>query len=338
MPATSEIMKKLLVQIPCLNEQATLADVIHSIPRKINGFEQIHVMVIDDGSTDETVEVAIRAGADVVLSSSWNKGLARSFHIGIEFCLAEGYEVMVNTDGDNQYYQEKIDQLVMPIRSRLADIVIGDRETDLLGHFGFGKRFFQRVGSKVLGLAAGLKVSDGASGFRAYSRHAMSRLFIATKFSYAMEVLIQAGHKGLKVSHVSTGAKYVERPSRLFKSPLHHVRLSAHAIVKSYLLHKPSQIFGVLSAMLGVLGSIPFIRYVVLVLEDRNGDHIQSLILGMTLLIGSLLAGAIGIVAELSKHSRELTEESLTAQRLAGKTLKNVLEAEGYVMVHDSRL
>ena len=330
-------MKKMLVQIPCLNEEATIADVIRAVPRKIWGYSQIHVMVIDDGSSDDTAKKAIEAGADVVLSSSGNRGLARSFALGLEFSLAECYHVMVNTDGDNQYYQEKIPLLVDPITSGLADIVIGDRETGTLKHFSFGKRVFQRLGSRILGLAAGLRVSDGASGFRAYSRYAMSKLFIATKFSYAMEVLIQAGHKGLRVTHVPTGAKYVERPSRLFRSSWHHVVLSAQAILRSYLLHKPVRIFGVLSAVLGAGGLIPFIRYLVLVISGTSGDHIQSLILGMTLLIGSLLSASLGIVAELSKYGRDLTEASLSADRIAGRGLANILEAEGYVIAHDSR-
>ena len=248
-------MKMVLIQIPCLNEEGTVADVIKAIPRKIAGYSKIHVLVIDDGSTDQTVQTAISAGADLVLSSNGNRGLARSFALGLEFSLAEGYAVMVNTDGDNQYYQEKIPLLVDPITSGLADIVIGDRKTGTLKHFSFAKRIFQRLGSRILGLAAGLKVGDGASGFRAYSRYAMSKLFIATKFSYAMEVLIQAGHKGLRVTHVPTGAKYVERPSRLFRSSWHHVVLSAQAILRSYLLHKPVRIFGVLSAVLGAGGA-----------------------------------------------------------------------------------
>jgi glycosyltransferase involved in cell wall biosynthesis len=330
-------MKKMLVQIPCLNEEATIGDVIRAVPRKIPGYSQIHVMVIDDGSSDDTAKKAIEAGADVVLSSSGNRGLARSFALGLEFSLAECYHVMVNTDGDNQYYQEKIPLLIDPITSGLADIVIGDRKTGTLKHFSFGKRIFQRLGSRILGLAAGLKVGDGASGFRAYSRYAMSKLFIATKFSYAMEVLIQAGHKGLRVTHVPTGAKYVERPSRLFRSSWHHVVLSAQAILRSYLLHKPVRIFGVLSAVLGAGGLIPFIRYLVLVISGTSGDHIQSLILGMTLLIGSLLSASLGIVAELSKYGRDLTEVSLSADRIAGRGLANILEAEGYVIAHDSR-
>jgi glycosyltransferase involved in cell wall biosynthesis len=330
-------MKKMLVQIPCLNEEATIADVIKAIPRQIAGYSKIHVLVIDDGSTDQTVQTAISAGADLVLSSNGNRGLARSFALGLEFSLAEGYAVMVNTDGDNQYYQEKIPLLIDPITSGLADIVIGDRKTGTLKHFSFAKRIFQRLGSRILGLAAGLKVGDGASGFRAYSRYAMSKLFIATKFSYAMEVLIQAGHKGLRVTHIPTGAKYVERPSRLFRSSWHHVVLSAQAILRSYLLHKPVRIFGVLSAVLGAGGLIPFVRYLVLVISGTSGDHIQSLILGMTLLIGSLLSASLGIVAELSKYGRDLTEASLSADRIAGRGLANILQAEGYFIAHDSR-
>jgi glycosyltransferase involved in cell wall biosynthesis len=328
---------KILVQIPCLNEAENISEVISKIPRAVAGFTDVHVLVIEDGSNDETVAKAIEAGADIVLSSNYTRGLARSFALGLEFSLAENYAVMVNTDGDDQYYQEKINELVNPIFEGSADIVVGDRSTKNLRHFSRPKRLLQRLGSKVLGLASGLKISDGASGFRAYSRHSMSKLFIATKFSYAMEVLIQAGHKGLRVAHIDTGAKSVSRPSRLFKSPWQHVARSAQAILRSYLLHKPVRVFGFLSLALGIAGSIPFFRYLVLIVSGSTGDHIQSLILGMTLLIGSLLSAAIGIVAEISKYSRELTESLLTADRIAGKDLLKVLETEGYKLVHDSR-
>lgn len=330
-------MKKVLIQIPCLNEQVTISAVINAVPREIPGYKTVHILVIDDGSTDNTVPNAIKAGADVVISSRGNRGLAKSFALGLEFSLAEGYDVMVNTDGDDQYYQEKIPLLLEPITMGLADVVVGDRETSTLKHFSVGKRAFQRIGSRVLGLVSGLKVSDGASGFRAYSRHSMSKLFIATKFSYAMEVLIQAGHKGLRVSHVPTGAKCVERPSRLFRNSWHHVALSAQAILRSYLLHQPVRIFGSLSAIFGVGGLIPFIRYLVLMASGASGDHIQSLILGMTLLIGSFLSAALGIIAELAKFGRDLTEMSLSADRISGKGLSNVLAAENYSLAHDTR-
>jgi glycosyltransferase involved in cell wall biosynthesis len=330
-------LAKLLVQIPCLNEELSVAQVIKSVPRQIPGFDEVHVLVIDDGSTDSTVERALNAGADIVVTSATTRGLAKSFSVGMEFALAEGYEVMVNTDGDDQYFQEKIGLLVQPILDGSADIVIGDRKTKFLPHFSPGKRTLQRLGTQVLGLAAGLRVGDGASGFRAYSRYSMSKLFIATKFSYAMEVLIQAGHKGLRVTHVATGAKYVERPSRLFKSARQHVIRSAQAILRSYLLHKPVSIFGTLSIVFGVLGAIPFVRYFILILSSTNGDHIQSLILGMILLIGALLSVALGVLAELSKFSRELTESLLSAQRLSGKGLMNVLAAENYSLTSDSR-
>lgn len=330
-------MPKLLVQIPCLNEEATVAKVIRAIPRQVLGFDEVHVLVIDDGSRDSTIAEAVAAGADIVISSPSTRGLASAFAIGMEFALAERYEVMVNTDGDDQYYQEKIGLLIEPIASGSADIVIGDRKTKFLPHFSPGKRLFQRLGTQILGLAAGLKVGDGASGFRAYSRYAMSKLFIVTKFSYAMEVLIQAGHKGLRVSHVNTGAKQVERPSRLFKNSQQHVFRSAQAILKSYLLHKPVTIFGTLSIAFGILGAIPFFRYLILVLTDSNGDHIQSLILGMLLLIASLLSFALGILAELAKFNRDLTESQLSTLRLSGKGMKNVLDAENYRITADLR-
>lgn len=331
-------MSSLLVQIPCLNEELNISEVIKSIPRFIPGFRRVDVLVIDDGSSDRTVERAIEAGADIVISSASTAGLARSFALGLEFCLAEGYEVMVNTDGDNQYHQEKIPMLVEPITLRLADIVVGDRDTDSLKHFSLGKRFLQKVGSRVLAFASGMELGDAASGFRAYSRLAMSRLFIATSFSYAMEVLIQAGHKGLRVQHVVTGAKFVERPSRLFKNSHEHIIQSARAILKSYLLHNPIRIFGVTSIVLALAGSIPFIRYLFLLFSEASGDHIQSLILGSVLVMGSLLAAALGVIAQISKFSRELLENSISLNRIAGRDTKDVLGATGCYVIHDSRV
>ena len=331
-------MKKLLVQIPCLNEEINIKAVIESIPRSIPGFERVDVLLIDDGSSDNSVTEAIDAGVDVVISAQSTRGLAQTFELGLEFSLAEGYDVMVNTDGDNQYYQDKIPLLIKPIADGLSDIVIGDRVTSSLSHFSRGKKIFQSLGSLILGAASNVRIRDGASGFRAYSRFAMSKLFIATKFSYAMEVLIQAGNKGLAITHVSTGAKRVARPSRLFRSSWQHVRLSSEAIISSFLLHRPGVLFGALSLILALGGTYPFLRYLILILNGTKGDNIQSLILGVILLIGSFLCAALAVIAQLLKRSRELKEFSMSEKRLEGKPLQTVLEARGYALIHDIRV
>lgn len=332
-----EDMLRLLVQIPCHNEELNIVEVIKSVPRSIPGFKTVDVLVIDDGSQDETVVRAIEAGANVVVSSPQKRGLAQGFSLGVEFCLAEGYDVLVNTDGDNQYFQESIPLLTEPILSQTADIVVGDRDTQSLAHFSFGKKILQRFGSWSLGLASGFRIQDGASGFRAYSRFALAKLFVTTKFSYAMEVLVQAGSKGIRVSHVVTGAKLVERPSRLFKGSWSHVRSSGSAIAKSYLLHRPLMLFGGLSVVFGFVGLIPFIRYLVLSIYDANGDHVQSLIIGAILMTGSLISGALGVLAQLSKTARELIEASISKDRLSGIDPSVVLENAGFKKIHDSR-
>ncbi len=330
-------MPNLLVQIPCHNEELNVAEVIKTVPRSIPGFDKVHVMVIDDGSSDQTVGIAVSAGVDIIVSSPNKKGLAFAFALGVDFCLAEGYDVLVNTDGDDQYFQEKIALLTGPILSDTSDIVVGDRNTASLKHFSNWKRFLQKLGSWFLGLASGLKVYDGASGFRAYSRRAMSKLFVTTRFSYAMEVLVQAGAKGLRVSYVVTGAKPVQRPSRLFKGSWTHVTRSGSAIAKSYLLHKPLILFGSLAIALGAAGLVPFFRYLALTIDGTNGDHFQSLIVGAILITGSLISASLGVLAQLSKTSREVLEESISRYKLSMMTSTIVLEHAGFKKIHDSR-
>jgi glycosyltransferase involved in cell wall biosynthesis len=332
-----ESVLRLLVQIPCHNEELDIAEVIKSVPRSVPGFNTVDVLVIDDGSADKTVVKAIEAGANIVISSPQKRGLAQGFAVGVDFCLAEGYDVLVNTDGDNQYFQERISMLTDPILNQMADIVVGDRDTRSLAHFSYGKKILQKLGSWSLGVASGFRIQDGASGFRAYSRLAMSKLFVTTKFSYAMEVLVQAGSKGIRVSHVVTGAKLVKRPSRLFKGSWSHVRSSGSAIAKSYLLHRPLMLFGGLSVVLALVGLVPFVRYLVLTLFDTNGDHVQSLIIGAIFMTGSLISASLGVLAQLSKTARELIEGSISKDRLSGMDPSIVLENAGYSKVHDSR-
>ena len=320
-----------------MNEEQNVFDVVTSIPRVIPGVDQIDVLVIDDGSEDDTIARAIEAGVDVVISSKVTRGLAKSFSIGIEYALAQRYDILVNTDGDNQYHQEKIPELIKPIVAGQADIVVGNRETQSLMHFGAVKRLLQKLGSRVLATVSGVRIDDAASGFRSYSRFALSKLFVATRFSYAMEVIVQSGHKGLRLANVSTGAKFVERPSRLFKSSWRHVMSSTHAIFMSYLLHKPSLVFGRISLLLAIFGLVPFVRYFILTFFDSAGDHLQSLIVGSILLTSALFAASLGVLAHLSKFSRELIESHLSYQRIAGRSLSNLLDSEGYEIVYTSK-
>jgi glycosyltransferase involved in cell wall biosynthesis len=302
---------KVFVQIPCLNEEKTLPAVLEGIPRQIEGVDELHILVIDDGSTDATVEVARTFGVEHFVHHIGNKGLARSFADGVSYALAHGADIVVNTDGDNQYPQDRIPDLIGPVLRGEADIVIGDRQTDLIEHFSPFKKLLQRIGSRVVNLAAGTNIPDAASGFRAYSREALLKINVVTEFSYCMETIIQAGHKRLRIASVPVTTNAKTRESRLFSSIGQHVFESGKAIVRSYLMFRPLAFFTPIAIVLFALALIPYVRFLVLSAMDTQGDHIQSLILGTALLVGALLAGALGVLAELMRINRVILEDSI---------------------------
>ncbi len=301
---------RVVVQIPCLNEQETLPTVLAGIPTEIPGIDPIDVVVIDDGSTDATARIAREHGAHVITHSQ-RMGLAQSFRDGVEYALSTGADIVVNTDGDNQYPQDRIPDLIAPIVDRRAEIVIGDRQTATIAHFSPAKKAFQRLGSWVVNRAAGTHLPDAASGFRAYSREALLRLNVITTFSYTMETIIQAGNKRIPIASVPVTTNAKTRESRLFKHPAEHVARSARAIVRSYLMFRPWVVFGMLTAVFGVIGLIPFVRFLVLRALGNDGDHFQSLLLGTLLLVGALLSLALGVLSDLLRTNRQLHEQSL---------------------------
>lgn len=302
---------KLVVQIPCLNEAETLPLVLKSIPKKIAGVDEIIVLVIDDGSTDDTVAIAKKHGVKNFVFHSQRMGLARGFHDGVDAALALGADIVVNTDGDNQYPSSFIDELVQPIVHNKAEIVIADRQTDTIEHFSWGKKQFQKLGSWVVNKAAGTNVPDAASGFRAYSRDALLRLSVITRFSYCMETIIQAGNKGIPITSIPITTNPKTRESRLFKSSTQHVIKSGQAIAKSFVMYRSHLIFIPAGVIFLVLGLIPFARYLVLQLTNDPGNHIQSLLLGLVLLMASLISFALAIIADLLKTNRALHEDTL---------------------------
>lgn len=310
-------MTELLVQIPCKNEEDNIRQVIESIPRKIPGVSKVDVLVIDDSSTDSTVDFAIQAGADFVIKKNRHKGLANSFSLGTSFFLDRGYDILVNTDGDNQYFQEKIPELIAPVQRFEAELAVGDRHVNGLKHFSRGKRALQKIGSRVVTLAAGVQIGDAATGFRAYSRDLVARLNITTKFSYAMETLVQAGNSGCRVISVRCGARKVSRPSRLFKNNREHVIKSAQAILRGLVTYRPLFTFLSISAIMLLLGIVPFLRYFILVGAGSEGDHLQSLIIGTVLLLGSFSAASLAILADTVRANRLISEKQLALQRLA---------------------
>jgi len=301
---------KLVVQVPCLNEEVTLPVVLGTIPRQIEGIDSIEIVVIDDGSTDRTVEVAESFGAHVIRHPR-TMGLARSFRDGVDYALSRGADIVVNTDGDNQYPQESIPDLVRPILDGAADVVISDRQTDKIAHFSPFKKRMQRFGSGVVNKAAGTELPDAASGFRAYSRASLYRLNVVTQFSYCMETIIQAGNRRLKIVSVPIETNPKTRESRLFKNIWHHMFKSGVAITRSYLMFRPFVVLATLGLIFGVLGLIPFVRFGALWLFDEGSGHVQSLIFGTSMFIASLFCLALLIIADLLRTNRVILEESL---------------------------
>lgn len=303
---------KLVVQIPCLNEEATLPLVLESIPKKIAGIDEIIVLVIDDGSTDKTVEIAKKYGVKEFVRHPRNRGLGLSFHDGVLRALALGADIVVNTDGDNQYPQDRIGDLVQPILNGEADIVIADRQTHKIAHFSPPKKFLQRLGSAVVNKAANTNLPDAASGFRAYSRDSLMRLNTITRFSYCTETIIQAGNKGLHMVSIPVDTNPKLRESRLFKSTFEHVRKSAAVIMRAYVMYRPHMVFGSIGALLFVLGLVPFARFAYFSLEDgTTAGHVQSLLVGSLLTITAIMCWVISIVADLIRTNRILIEDNL---------------------------
>ena len=303
---------KLVVQIPCLNEEQTLPLVLQSIPQKIDGIDQIIVLVIDDGSTDNTLKVARMNGVKHFVHHSSNQGLGRSFHDGILKSLELGADIVVNTDGDNQYPQQRISDLIQPIIHQRADIVIADRQTQTIRHFSPVKKLLQRLGSAVVNRAAGTNVPDAVSGFRAYSRESLMQINTITRFSYCTETIIQAGNKGMSIASIPVEINPQLRESRLFKSTFEHVIKSAITIIRAFIMYKPYIIFGCLGAVLLILGLVPFIRYFYFaVIDGTTRGHVQSLLIGLVFMISAILCLVLNIIADMIRINRILIEDNL---------------------------
>ena len=307
---------RLFIQVPCLNEEATLPLVLQSIPKEIPGVDEIHILIVDDGSSDRTVEVARALGVEHFVFHTRNMGLARSFRDGVDYALQHGADIVVNTDGDNQYPQDRIGDLVQPILRGEADIVIGDRQTKTIEHFSPFKKLMQGVGSAVVNFAAETDLPDAASGFRAYSRESLIRLNVVTQFSYCMETIIQAGNKRLRIASVPVKTNPKTRESRLFTNIFQHMGRSAQAIMRSYVMFKPHAVFLTLAVLFFVGAAIPFVRFLVLTWMGVAGDHIQSLILGSAMLVGCLLSVALLVISDMLRTNRTLMEDALERIKL----------------------
>mgnify|MGYP000914661880 CR=1 FL=1 len=302
---------KLVIQIPCLNEEATLGSVLKSIPKKIEGIDDIIVLIINDGSTDKTVEIAKKHGVKEFVHHAQPMGLAQGFQDGVNRALELGADIVVNTDGDNQYPQSEIGRLVAPILEGKADIVIADRQTSTIQHFSVFKKLLQKAGSTVVNWAAGTKLPDAASGFRAYSRGSLMRINVVTKFSYAMETIIQAGNKKMAIVSIPIVTNPKTRESRLFNSSWEHVRKSALAIIRAYIMYKPYVIFATLGTLFSIAGLVPFVRYLFYFLQHSHHGHLQSLILGTVFLTGAFLSFVLLIISDLIRTNHTLQDQIL---------------------------
>jgi glycosyltransferase involved in cell wall biosynthesis len=310
---------KLIIQIPCLNEAETLPATLRDLPRKIEGVDTIEYLVVDDGSTDDTVRVARELGVHHIFSMGSNRGLARAFSAGIEYAISHGADIVVNTDADNQYSGADIEKLVQPILQNRADIVVGCRPIMAHSEFSPLKKLLQLLGSWVLRRLSKTTVRDAASGFRAFSRDTCMRIFIYSKFSYCMETLIQAGNSGMRVSSVDIGVNPTTRPSRLFKNVPQYIYKSGSTMATMFILYRPAAFFISIASLYFFFASALGLRFLYLIYWTNSPDigrtHLPSLILMSLLALTSIFLFFLGVLGELIKSQRRITEENLFLAR-----------------------
>jgi glycosyltransferase involved in cell wall biosynthesis len=314
---------KLFVQIPCLNEEKTLPEVIRDIPRTIKGIDEVKILVIDDGSIDETSKVAYKQGADYVVRLPRTEGLAKAFSHGITECLELGADIIVNTDGDHQYSGDDIPKLVQPILEGRADIVIGDREVTRVKHFSPLKKTLQVLGSFVVSRLSHVEIPDVTSGFRAYSREAALRMNIFSNFSYTLETLIQAGNHRIPVVHVPIKTNEPSRPSRLFSNLWTYLKRSSATILRVYALYEPLRAFFCIGGFIFFIGLLGVTRFLYFYFSGSGAGHIQSLIISGALVAIGFQVWVLGILADLISINRKLSEEILYRMKKNGTSEKN---------------
>jgi glycosyltransferase involved in cell wall biosynthesis len=302
-------VKKLIIQIPCLNEAETLAVTLADLPRDVPGIDVVEWLVIDDGSTDDTVAVALANGVNHVVSMGHNSGLARAFSAGVDECLRLGADVIVNTDADNQYCADDIPAIVAPILAGEADMVIGVRPIMDIQHFSAAKKVLQRLGSWAVRVASGTDIGDAPSGFRAIDRRAAMRLNVFSEYTYTVETIIQAGNRGMKVISVPIRVNGDLRPSRLVKSMSSYVRRSLLTIFRVFMAYRPMSTFMVPGLILLSVGLLLGVRFLWLYLLGQGTGHVQSLILTAVLLMLGFTLVMFGLIADLLGVNRKLLED-----------------------------
>jgi glycosyltransferase involved in cell wall biosynthesis len=302
---------KLIVQIPCLNEEETLPRTLRDIPRKIPGIDKVEILVIDDGSTDRTVEIARKHGADHIVRLTNNKGLAEAFMTGLNTALQLGADIIVNTDGDNQYRGSDIPKLIQPILEGKADIVIGDRQIDKIKHFSWIKKKLQKLGSWVVRQVSNTDIPDATSGFRAFSREAALQINVISRFTYTLETIIQAGKKNLAITSVPVETNEKLRESRLFSSIPKYIQRSIATIFRIYSVYEPLKIFVILGSVIFAAGLAISLRFLYFFFTGQGAGHIQSLILAAVLFIMGFQTIVMGLMADLIGANRRLLESAL---------------------------
>lgn len=325
-------MTKLIIQIPCFNEVESLPQTLVTLPRQIAGIDKVEILIIDDGSTDGTSEVARRFGVHHIVRHRRNRGLAAAFQSGLRAALAAGADIVVNTDADGQYVSEDIALLVAPVLSKQADIVVGDRGVAQNAHFSPLKRQLQKLGSWVVRQLSRTDITDAVSGFRALSRAAAQQITITTEFSYTTDMLIQAGRKRLKIVSVPIRTNRTERPSRLFKSIPQFISRQLITMARAYATYNPLRTFMLIGGALVMLGLAPIARFLWFWVNGAGDGHIQSLVLGGAILVVGTMTGLMGILADLIGTNRKLQEATLLRlhlleDRLALKAQMDTVDA-----------
>lgn len=302
---------KLIIQIPCYNEEETLPQTLRDLPKSIPGVDKIEVLVIDDGSKDRTSQTARALGVDHIVRFPNRRGLAAAFSVGLNTATQLGADIIVNTDADNQYCGGDIEKLIIPILRKEADIVIGDRNVDTIEHFSFTKRKLQRFGSWVVRQVSGTKIPDATSGFRAYSREAALRLHVLTDFTYTLETIISAGKKRMAIHHIPVRTNPVTRESRLFSTMWDYLKKSIVTIIRIYTHYEPLKIFFYIGSILFTGGLAIGLRFLYYYWFGNSQGHIQSLILASVLLMMGFQIVLIGLVSDLIFGNRKILEEIL---------------------------
>lgn len=300
---------KLIIQIPCFNEAETLPQTINDLPREISGVDDVEFLVIDDGSTDGTADLAEELGVDHVVRFHRNRGLANAFAQGLLACLEWGADIIVNTDGDNQYPGRYVDDLVKPILQGEADMVIGDRQIDTIEHFTWLKRRLQKLGSRVVRWASKTEVPDATSGFRAFSRDAAMQLVIFSSYTYTLETIIQAGRKGLTITSIPITTNERLRESRLIRSQGDYISRSATTILRIFLMYEALRVFFILGAIPLIVGVFLLVRFSYFYVTGDGSGHVQSLIVASIAILLSFQTFLLGLLADLIAKNRHLNEE-----------------------------